>query len=110
MTWQIVKVLISAVIISFASWLSNKRPALAGFMMALPVATLLALAFSQAEYRDASRSVAFAKSIFYAIPLSLLFFVPFLLAEKLKFPFWGLYSAGVLLLGLGYFFHSILVK
>ena len=38
MFWPIVKILISACVISFASWLSNKKPELAGFIIALGAA------------------------------------------------------------------------
>jgi hypothetical protein len=106
MVWQIGKVFIAATIISFSSWLAGRQPRLAGFILALPLSTLLALAFTQTEFNDAVKSVQFAKSIFLAVPLSLLFFVPFFLADKLKWPFWGLYGTGILLLAAGYFLHA----
>lgn len=106
MTWQIGKVVIAAVIITFSSWLSGRHPKLAGFILALPISTMIALAFGQAEYQDSGKSVAFAKSVFLAVPLSLLFFIPFFFAGKLPFGFWGLYMTGVALLTLGYFAHS----
>lgn len=99
------KVLIASAVISFTSWLAGRRPALAGFILALPISTLLALVFTQAEFRDAAKSVAFAKSIFVAVPLSLSFFVPFLFASRTTIPFWGLYGLGLLLLGVSYFVH-----
>src|SRR3990170_3220145 len=95
MLWPAVKILVSACIIAFASWLSHKKPELAGFIIALPLSTLLVLLFSYAEYQDAAASVKFAKSIFTAIPMSLLFFVPFLAAEKIPVGFWGLYALGL---------------
>lgn len=110
MYWAFAKIFISAGVIAFASWLSDKRPELAGFIMALPIATLLALAFSFVEFKDAAATVRFAKSVFVAVPLSLLFFVPFLLAEKLQLPFWGLYTAGIALLATGYFIHLFIMK
>lgn len=105
-----VKIIISACVIAFASWLSNKKPELAGFIIALPLATLLALAFSYAEYKDPESTVRFAKSILAAVPLSLLFFVPFLLAHKLPFGFWGIYASGIVLLIAGYFVHGFVMK
>lgn len=110
MYWVPVKIAISACVIAFASWLSNKRPDLAGFIIALPLSTLLVLAFSYAEYKNPETSVKFAQSIFAAIPVSLLFFVPFLLAKKLPLGFWGLYAAGVALLVVGYFAHSFIME
>ncbi len=110
MVIMVVKTLIAAMLISFVSWLSGKKIALAGFLTALPVTTLLALAFSQAEWGDAKQSVEFAKSIFLAIPVSLLFFIPFLLAGKLNLSFWSCYVTGILLLGIGYFIHQYITK
>lgn len=104
------KLFISATLIAFASWLSGKKPELAGFLMALPLATLLALPFSYMEYQDAEKTVRFAQSIFAAVPLSLLFFIPFLLAQKLMWNFWALYGAGLILLVAGYFAHKFLLQ
>lgn len=103
------KILLSASVIAFSSWLSGKKPELAGFIMALPLATLLVLPFSFLEYQDAEKTVKFAQSIFVAVPLSLLFFVPFLLANKLLWNFWALYGAGLILLTAGYFAHKFLI-
>lgn len=83
------KIAFSACVLAFASWLSGKRPEMAGFIVALPLVTLLVLPFSFAEYHDPAASIRFARSIFTAVPLSLLFFVPFLLADRLPFGFWG---------------------
>lgn len=104
--WFVVfKVFFSAGVLGFAAWLSGKRPELAGFVIGLPLLSLLTLPFSYAEYNDPAASIKFAQSIFTAVPLSLLFFVPFLLAAKLPFGFWGLYLSGIALLVAGYFIH-----
>ena len=106
----VIKVILSALVISFASWLSGKKPQLAGFIVALPLTTILVLLFSQMEYKDANNSVQFAKSIIAAIPPTLLFFVPFLLAHQLKLGFWGCYLSGLLLLIIGYFSHKYILS
>ncbi len=104
------KVVVAALLISFVSWLSGKKTGLAGFLTALPLTTLLALAFSHAEWGDGKQSVAYAKSVFVAIPVSLLFFIPFFFAEKLSLGFWTCYFSGIALLGAGYFVHNFLTK
>lgn len=104
------KVFLAAILISFVSWLSGKKTGLAGFLTALPITTLLALAFSHFEWGDAKQSAEYAKSIFVAIPVSLLFFIPFLLSEKFNLGFWTCYSSGIVLLGLGYFIHTFTLK
>jgi len=104
------KVILAAVLISFVSWLSGRKTGLAGFLTALPLTTLLALAFSHLEWGDSKQSVEYAKSVFVAIPVSLLFFIPFLMAEKLNLGFWSCYSGGVARLGVGYFIHSFVTR
>ena len=104
------KVVVAAILISFVSWLSGKKTGLAGFLTALPLTTLLALAFSHLEWGDSKQSVEYAKSVFVAVPVSLLFFIPFLLAQKLHLSFWGCYLSGIGLLGVGYFVHAYTIK
>ena len=81
------KTVLAALILSFCSWLAGRRPDLAGFIVALPIASLIALGFAYAEYQDPVASLKFAKSIFVGVPITLLFFVPFLLAEKFNLSF-----------------------
>ncbi|MAE72616.1 MAG: hypothetical protein CL675_00875 [Bdellovibrionaceae bacterium] len=100
------KVVLAATIISFVSWLSKQQTQLSGFLTALPLTTMLALAFSQMEWGSSDVSVAYAKSVFVAVPVSMLFFVPFLLAKQLSLSFWQCYLAGVILLGIGYLIHK----
>jgi uncharacterized membrane protein YczE len=105
----IAKIVIAALVIATTSSLARKSPGLAGFLMALPIASMLALPFSMVEHRDPAASVAFAKSILFAVPLSLLFFVPFLLAERLGLGFWACYGSGCALVPVAYLAHRSLV-
>jgi len=109
--WMFIgKTIVAALLISFVSYLSGKKTALAGFLTALPLTTLLALAFSQAEWGNSKQSVEYAKSVFMAVPISLLFFVPFLFSEKFNLGFWSCYFIGIGFLGIGYFIHTSLMK
>ena len=63
------KFLLTASVIVFASWLSQKRPDLAGFIIALPLASLLALARAHLQHGGAEKSIAFGQSIFLAVPV-----------------------------------------
>lgn len=110
MAITIVKILLSASIITFVSWLSGIKSQLAGFLTALPLTTLIALAFSQYEWKNSTQTVSYAKSIFFAIPITLLFFLPFLLSEKLNLSFWQCYFSGFILLILGYPLHKWVVS
>lgn len=103
-------VAVSALVISFASWLSGRFPAAAGFLVALPLATMLVLPLSYREHDSAETSLLLAKSILLAIPVSLAFFVPFLLAERLALSFWQAYVLGCLALPVGFLAHRAVVR
>lgn len=69
---------------------------------------MLALVLSYTRYQDLGQTVAFAKSIFLALPVSMLFFLPFLLQRALGWGFWALYGSGVGLLYVAYRVHRAL--
>ena len=108
--FPVIKVMIAALIIAFSSWLSNKKPELAGFIVALPLISILALFFSYIEFKDTSSTITFAKSIFVGIPISYLFFLPFFFAEKFHTSFWVPYITGILLLIAGFFAHQAVMQ
>ena len=96
------KTVLAALILSFCSWLAGRRPDLAGFIVALPIA----LGFAYAEYQDPVASLKFAKSIFVGVPITLLFFVPFLLAEKRNLSFLDCHLGGIGFLIVGFIIHK----
>ena len=105
----IFKAVFASFIITLASWISQKRPDLAGFIIALPIASLLALSFSHLQHGDTEKSIIFAKSILIAVPISYLFFLPFFIPNASKLGFWFLYVGGLLLLGIGYKLHQFIM-
>jgi len=96
-------------VIALASWLSGRKPELAGFIIALPIASLLSLAFSYVEYRDPAASITFAKSILVGVPVSYLFFMPFFFSNKMGNNFWLSYLTGLVLLIIGFFIHRFIM-
>tara|TARA_B110000027_G_C15968035_1_gene232976 strand:+ start:126 stop:461 length:336 start_codon:yes stop_codon:yes gene_type:complete len=104
------KVLFAALMIAFASWLSGKKPELAGFIIALPLASILVLAFSYIEHKNLETSVLFAKSIALGVPISYLFFLPFFLYKQINFNFWVIYIIGILLIVAGFFIHKLIMN
>ncbi len=53
------KIVLAAIIIAFASWLSGQNPKLAGFIIALPLVSLIAIAFSYYEHNDIEKTILF---------------------------------------------------
>ncbi len=106
----IMNIVISAAAISFAAWLSGQSPKLAGFIVALPLATLLVLPMSYAEHGDSENTILLARSIFVAIPVTLTFFIPFLLSGRLGLSFWQAYAAACVILPFGYLAHRAITR
>ena len=101
-----INVILTSAILSFVLWLSKSNPVLGGFIVSLPLSTLIVLALSKMQNAETGNAYILAKSIFVAIPATLVFFVPFLLAEKLKISFWTSYVSGFLLLSVSFFVHK----
>ena len=106
----IAKFLFTASVIVFSSWLSQKHPDLTGFIIALPLASMLALALAHLQHSNAEKSIAFGQNILLAVPVSYLFFIPFFIPKFPEFGFWIVYGMGWSLLVAGYFLHQSLIK
>ena len=109
-SFVVFKILLSASIIAGISWYAGKNPPLAGFLIALPIISILSISFSYFQYRDIEKINQFASSTLVSIPLSLLFFVPFILNRWLKWSFFPVILSGLILLFVGYLIHSRIFK
>lgn len=105
MLFTLSKAAVAAFVIVFASWLAGKKPELAGFITALPLISIMAIAFAYTQHGDVSNTAQYARSIIFAVPISWLFFVPFFFTEKLNISFWMSWGLGLLFLIIGYFLH-----
>ncbi len=96
------KVLISSLVIAGASHLAGKKPVLAGFIVALPIVSLLSLTLAYFEHRDMEKLNQFAVSILAAVPLSLAFFIPFVANRWFKMNFFLTFFLGFVCISLAY--------
>ncbi len=106
----VIKIFISAGLIAFASWLAGKNPRLAGFIIALPLTSVLTLFWMYWQYRDMNKLNEFAVSILAAVPLSLVFFLPFVLNRWLKMSFAVTMIFGLVCLFGAYLLHTAFFK
>lgn len=104
----VLNTLVSALVIGVAAWLSRRYPVSMGFLIALPLATMLVLPLAYLQHRDPSSVFQMARSILVALPITLLFFVPFLMRDR--FSFWGAYALGCALLPVGYLVHRAIMR
>lgn len=110
MGFVILNIIVSACVIAFAAWLSRQFPGIAGFIVALPLATMLVLPLAYIQHGGSGNTILMAKSIFIAVPITLAFFVPFLLSGRLGLTFWQAYALGCVALVLGYFVHRVVIR
>ncbi len=110
MLFTVLKVTIAALVIAFASWLAGKKPEMAGFITALPLVSIMAIAFAYSQHQDLANTSQYARSIIIAVPISWLFFLPFFFTEKFDLGFWPSWVMGLALLVVGYFLHQWILK
>jgi hypothetical protein len=96
----LVKVLLSALVIAFASELAKRDSFWGALLVAMPLTSILAISWLYAETRDNLLVTRFARDIFLLVPGSLLFFLPFLLETKTRLGFLPNLAAGLVLLAL----------
>ena len=103
-----VHMLLSSAVIATTAWLARAKPGLGGFLISLPLSTLIVLPLLQIQTGDTG-ATELARSIFWALPLSLVFFLPFLASERWGLGFWTSYFSGIALLAGAYFVHRAIV-
>jgi hypothetical protein len=106
----VLKAVIAGCVVSFASWLAGRTPVLAGFLVALPISTAILLPMVYAESGSFAQTVQVARSVAVAVPITLLFFAPFFLAERLALGFWTAYPLAFVCLGAGFLVHRALMN
>lgn len=105
-----IKVFISAFVIAGASYLAGRKPVLAGFIVALPLISILSLSWAYLEHRDMDKINAFAVSILLAVPLSLTFFAPFAANRWLKLNFFLSLTLGLVCLAFSYGLSYLILR
>ncbi len=104
----IFKTVLAGLIIAGASWLAGRQTFLAGFIISLPMMSMISLIFLFGETRDMAKVNAYAVSILTAVPLSLTFFLPFILNRWLNLNFPLTFGFGLALLFGAFMVHRTL--
>ena len=106
----VLKVILSGLIVAFTAWLAGRKPVLAGFIVAIPIISMLSIILSYWEYKDMEKVNQFAVSILLAVPLSLSFFIPFFLNRWLKMNFVMTFSSALLCVLVFYLMYYFIAK
>jgi hypothetical protein len=109
MARYLVNLAASAFVITFATCLSKRYPATAGFVTALPITTMLVLILGYVDGVNGEQRTSFARSLMVALALSVSFLIPFAVGPRLGLGFWASFTAGLALLGAGYLAHRFIL-
>jgi hypothetical protein len=97
----VAKVLVSALAIAVATELAKKDVFWGAVLIALPLASILAMSWLYVETRDDALVTRFARDVLALLPVTLLFFAPFLLEPRTRLGFLPNLLIGAALLGIG---------
>jgi len=102
MTWYIVKLFLTSVIIVLISEISKKLPLLGSLIASLPLVSVLGMIWMYGETKDLVRIANHAEGTFwYVLPsLPMFLLMPWLIRKGISFPI--SLSAGIALTGLLY--------
>lgn len=75
----IIKTLLSSVLIAVSTEIAKRNPGLGGIILALPLTSMIAFIFMGAQGADPHSLSEYAKSMFIFVPISLVFFLPFII-------------------------------
>jgi hypothetical protein len=96
--WMLlVRGVIAGAIVVSVSLLANRNPRLGGFLLTLPLVSILAFTVSWQQKNDLPAISQLARETLVLVPLGLPFFVPLAFADKLGLGFWAAFGSGLVL-------------
>ena len=98
--WNIVRVIIVAVIVVIVAALSKRYPRYGALLLSLPIVSILAFLLSWIQHRDLPAVSKLARETLVLVPLSLPFFIPLALATRWGLDFWSCFVGGIVLASL----------
>lgn len=88
MIYQIIKILLTAIIIWLISYVAKRYTGVAAILASLPLTSLLAIIWLYVETGDLQNISKLSRSIFWMVIPSLIFFISLPFFIKLKMNFW----------------------
>lgn len=96
--YYIVKILISSAVIATSTEVAKRNPALGGLILALPLVSIISFAFMGFQGSDPTTLTSYAKSTLIFVPISLVFFLPFVLPIFAEWTFIAKFISGLVYL------------
>jgi hypothetical protein len=98
--WNIVRVIIVAIIIVTVAELSKRYPRYGALLLSLPIVSIFAFLLSWFQHRDLPAVSRLARETLILVPLGLPFFIPFAFATRWGLDYWSCFAAGLVLAAL----------
>jgi hypothetical protein len=96
--WMLIsRGVIAGLIVIAVSAVANRSPRLGGFLLTLPLVSIMAFIAAWAQNRDVTPISRLARETLVLVPLGLPFFVPLAFANRFGLGFWPAFAAGLAL-------------
>jgi hypothetical protein len=97
----LVKLLLSVAVLLGAAEAAKRSGFLGALIIALPLTSMLSMVWLYMDTHNSGRVSEYARDIFFLVPPSLLFFLPFLLEPRTQWGFWQNFGAGLVIMVAG---------
>jgi hypothetical protein len=95
MWFNIVRVVVSSVILVTVAEVSQRMPRLGALLLSLPLVSILAFVMAWTRYHDLPTMSRLARETLVLVPLTLPFFVPLAFANHFGLGFWSAFALGI---------------
>ena len=103
MTYNIIKILISAILIALISEVPKRSTFLGAVLASIPLVSVMAMIWLYVDTNDSLQVVQLSKGIFWLVIPSLVLFITFPFFIRLQFSFYTALSAALLVMVVTYF-------
>jgi len=110
MTYNIIKILISAILIALISEIAKRSTFLGAVLASIPLVSVMAMIWLYVDTNDSLQVVQLSKGIFWLVIPSLVLFITFPIFIRLQFSFYTALSAALFAMVVTYFITIAVLK
>jgi len=110
LTYNIIKVVISAILIALISEVARRSTFFGAILASVPLISVMAMIWLYIDTHDSAQVVQLSKSIFWLVIPSLVLFITFPLFIRLQFPFYAALVSAVIIMIITYFMAIYLLE
>ena len=110
MTYNIIKILISAILIALISEIAKRSTFLGAVLASIPLVSVMAMIWLYIDTNDSLQVVQLSKGIFWLVIPSLVLLITFPIFIRLQFSFYTALSAALLAMVVTYFITIAVLK